>query len=106
MASDLSFVEYVCEQISAAGSIAFSKMFGEYAICCEGILVALVCDNRLFIKPTSAGRAFIGSVVEVPPYPGVKDHFLLREKLADREWLSSLVRLTEQELPAPETKKG
>ena len=105
MASDLSFVEYVCEQMSAAGSIAFRKMFGEYVIYCEGKVVALVCDNRLFIKPTSAGRDFVGQVVEAPPYPGAKDHFLVGEELEDREWLTNLVRLTEQELPVPKPRK-
>jgi TfoX/Sxy family transcriptional regulator of competence genes len=105
MASDLSFVEYVCEQMSTAGSIAFRKMFGEYAIYCEGKVVALVCDNRLFVKRTSAGRDFIGQVVEAPPYPGAKDHFLVGEELEDRVWLSNLVRLTEQELPAPKPRK-
>ena len=41
MASDLTFVEYVCDQMSAAGTITFRKMFGEYAIYCEGKVVAL-----------------------------------------------------------------
>ena len=58
MASDIAFVEYVCEQMSAAGTITSRKMFGEYAIYCEGKVVALVYDDQLFLKPTSAGRSF------------------------------------------------
>ncbi len=105
MASDLAFVEYICEQMGTAGAIAFRKMFGEYAIYCEGKVVALVCDNQLFVKPTIAGRAFVGQVVEAPPYPGAKAHFLVGEKLDDREWLSNLIRLTCAELPEPKPKK-
>jgi TfoX/Sxy family transcriptional regulator of competence genes len=105
MASDLAFVQYVCDQIGAAGTIAFRKMFGEYAIYCEGKVVALVCDDQLFMKPTAAGRSFVERVTEAPPYPGAKDHFLIGDELDDREWISDLVRITERELPVPKPKK-
>jgi len=105
MASDLAFVEYICEQMSDAGSITFRKMFGEYAIYCEGKVVALVCDNQLFVKPTTAGRSFVGQVVEAPPYQGAKAHFLVGEKLDDRDWISNLVRITGEELPLPKPRK-
>ena len=35
MASTLEFAEYVCDQISGAGSITYKKMFGEYGIYCN-----------------------------------------------------------------------
>ena len=105
MASDLDFVEFVVDQMESAGAIAYRKMFGEYALYCEGKVVALVCDNQLFVKPTKAGRSFIGNVVEAPPYPGAKPSFLIEEQLEDRDWISSLVRLTEKELPKPKPKK-
>ena len=105
MASDPEFVEYVCDQIGAAGRIAFRKMFGDYAIYCEGKVVALVCDNQFFVKPTAGGRSVIESVVEAPPYPGAKPHFLIGDRLDDREWISNLVRITERETPPPKPKK-
>ena len=106
MASDLTFVEYVRDQMSAAGTITFRKMFGEYAIYCDGKVVALVCDDQLFVKPTSAGRSFVKRVTEAPPYPGAKSHFLISDELDDREWISNLVRITERELPVPKPKKA
>jgi TfoX/Sxy family transcriptional regulator of competence genes len=105
MASDLAFVEYVCDQMRGAGQIAFRKMFGEYAIYHEGKVVALVCDNQLFIKPTSGGRSLIESVVEAAPYPCAKPHFLIGDNIDDREWLSRLIRVTGDELPLPKPKK-
>jgi len=105
MASDLAFVEYVSDQMSAAGTIAFRKMFGEYAIYCAGKVVALVCDNQLFVKPTSGGRSFIDRVVEAPPYPGAKAHFLIGDELDDREWIAELIRIIARELPVPKPKK-
>lgn len=106
MSSDLNFVEYVRDQIDGAGHVSFRKMFGEYAIYCNEKVVALVCDNQLFVKPTNRGRSMIEQVVEAPPYPSAKPYFLISEKLDDKQWLSDLIRLTAEELPAPKPKKA
>jgi DNA transformation protein len=80
-------------------------MFGEYGLYCDGKMVALVCDDQLFVKPTAAGKTFIGKVREGLPYPGAKPWFLIGgDRCEDSEWLSELVRLTERELPAPKPK--
>ena len=79
-------------------------MFGEYVLYSRGKVVALICDNQLFMKATDAGRKFIGEVVEAPPYPGAKLAFLIHDQLEDRDWLTQLVTLTEQELPMPKPK--
>ena len=106
MASDLDFVEYVVDQMHDAGPVSYRKMFGEYAVYSRGKVVALICDNQLYVKPTGAGRAFIGDVVEAPPYPGAKPSFLIGEKMEDGDWLSQLIRITEKELPLPKPKKS
>ena len=105
MASDLKFVEYVCDQVSGAGQVRYKLMFGDYAIYCDEKVVALVSDNRLLVKPTVAGRNFIGAVVEAPPYPGAKPCFLIESQLEDRDWITNLFRLTTKELPKPKPKK-
>jgi len=106
MASDLGFVEFVVEQIQNAGVIRYRKMFGEYALYCNDKVIALICDNQLFVKSTKAGESFIGKVVKAPPYPGAKPSFLIEDQIEDREWLCDLVRLTEKELPIPKPKKS
>jgi TfoX/Sxy family transcriptional regulator of competence genes len=105
MASDVKFVDFVVEQIKNAGEITAKKMFGEYGIYSDEKIVGLICDNKLFIKPTNSGRKFIGNVVEEPPYQGAKPSFLIEDKIEDSEWLSELVRLSVKELPAPKPKK-
>ncbi len=104
MASDASFVEYVMDQISYPGELESKKMFGEYALYADGKIFALVCDNKLFVKPTVEGRTFIGEVVEAPPYPGASPRFLIETQMEDREWLSELVRRTVDALPPPKLK--
>ena len=84
MASQQSSVDFILEQIKAAGEICGKKMFGEYGIFCNDKMVALVCDDKLFMKPTVAGRKFIGDIVEGCPYPGAKPysrlpHFISEE---------------------------
>ena len=105
MASDLSFVEFVVDQFEENCGVTFKKMFGEYGLFSEGKMFGMICDDRLFFKPTEGGRAYIGDVVEAPPYPGAKPIFLIEGQLEDGEWLSELVRITTRELPAPKPKK-
>lgn len=80
-------------------------MFGEYALYSKGKVVVLVCDNQLFVKPTEAGRTFIGEVIEASPYPGAKPAFLVQDQIEDGECLNQLITLTEKELPKPKPKK-
>jgi TfoX/Sxy family transcriptional regulator of competence genes len=105
MTSDKSFVDFIVDQIENADQITYKKMFGEYAIYYNGKVVALVCDNRLFVKTTEAGRAFIGNFTEVSPYTGAKVSFLIDDRVEDREWISNLIRITFEELPEPKIKK-
>ena len=105
MATNKEFVDFVLDQIENAGEITAKKMFGEYGIFSNGKIFGLICDNKLFIKPTEAGREFIEDVVEAPPYKGAKLSFLIGDKLEDRDWISNLVRITVNELPEPKQKK-
>ena len=105
MASDQSFVDFVCEQMTDAGGISYRKMFGEYAIYHYGKMVALVCDNQLYVKPTPGGQKMADDMETGSPYPNAKPHFLITEKLDDQQWLSALIMLTARELPEPKPKK-
>jgi len=104
MASDRDFVEYIAEQISDECEISFKAMFGGYTFYSKGKVVALVCDSQLFVKPTNAGKEFIGNFVEAPAYPGAKPSLLIQEQIENSEWLSELISITEKELPKPKPK--
>lgn len=105
MASRQDTADYLLEQIARAGRVSAKNMFGEYAIYCDGKVVALVCDDQLFVKPTNAGRALIGKAREGRPYPGAKPHFLIDGDLwEDADWISDLIRATARELPVPKPK--
>ncbi len=106
MATKQSTVDLILDAMAGAGQVSARKMFGEYGVYCGGKLVALVCDEQLFIKPTDAGRAFLGEVDTAPPYPGAKPCFRIAgERWDDRDWLSELVRVTAAALPPPKEKR-
>jgi TfoX/Sxy family transcriptional regulator of competence genes len=106
MSSKQETVDLIVKQMSAAGEVSARKMFGEYGIYCDGKMVASVCDDQLFVKPTASGRAFIGRVVESPPYPGAKPGFLISPKqYKNFQWLSELINITARELPPPKKRK-
>jgi TfoX/Sxy family transcriptional regulator of competence genes len=105
MASDLEFVTYVVDQCDESLGVRFKRMFGEFGLYSHDTFIGVICDNSLFLKPTEGGRAFIGSVVEAPPYPGAKPSFRIGDQIEDSAWLSELVRITAREVPAPKVKR-
>ena len=104
MASNTDFVQYIADQCSGAGDIVTKKMFGDYAIYCDGKIFGLICDDCFYVKPTSAGQTLLGMVDLRPPYEGAKDYFYIAD-VDDRDRLSALVRETCKALPAPKVKK-
>ena len=106
MSSRQSTIDFILDQISEAGDVSARKMFGEYGVYCAEKMVASVCDDQLFVKPTAGGRSLLKAVTEASPYPGAKPCFLISaETLEDRDALTELIKVTAQELPLPVKKK-
>jgi TfoX/Sxy family transcriptional regulator of competence genes len=104
MASDLKTVAFIADQSGLGTRLTHKRMFGEYALYLNTKVVAFVCDNKLFLKPTDAGRALLGSPTEAPAYPGSKNYFLLEEQLEDPALLRKALEVTESVLPLPKPK--
>ena len=107
MATKQSTANYIQDQLSELEHVATRKMFGEYALYCDGKVVGLICDNTLFVKITDSGKAFVGSLYEEgEAYKGAKPSMKIsNDQLEDHEWLSHLIRLTADSLPAPKPKR-
>lgn len=104
MASNLDFVEYVCEQISGAGEITYKKMFGEYGVYCNQKIIGVICDDQFFVKKTEAGARIYPDCEEAAPYAGAKAHFLI-DRVDDRDLMAQFIAATYEELPMPKPKK-
>ena len=108
MATDQDFVDYVAEQVGVGNRLTRRKMFGEYALYANQKVVALVCDNMLYLKPTEPGRALLeemSQVNEQAPFPGAKMWFSIDAELDNPERLGELLRVTERAVPAPKEKR-
>jgi TfoX/Sxy family transcriptional regulator of competence genes len=78
------------------------KMFGEYGFYLGDRMVALVCDDTLFVKDLPQCRELVGNLPLQPPYPGAKPHLVLAPEVQEREGLlADLFRTLARILPAP-----
>jgi TfoX/Sxy family transcriptional regulator of competence genes len=105
MATKQSTIDFLTDQIRQAGNIRSRKMFGEYALYCNEKVVAFVCDDQLYVKPSSIAHEFLGDEALSPPYPGAKNYYLVpEEKWDDSEWLTEFIQKTAAVLPIPKQK--
>ncbi|MGD0838883.1 MAG: TfoX/Sxy family protein [Polyangia bacterium] len=107
MATSQSTADFILDQLSSVPNVRVRKMFGEYALYCGDKVVALICDDQLFVKITPAGKVAVrDSYAESIAYPGAKPSLLVSASdLEDHERLSELIRVTSAALPPPKAKK-
>ncbi len=107
MSTSNEFAQHIAELVENAGNIRYRKMFGEFALYCDEKVVAFLCDDQLFVKPTPEGQAFADNnglpTMPAPPYPGAKDYMLVEAE--DRDLVTDLIRLTAEVLPLPKNRK-
>lgn len=106
MATQQRTIDYLIGQAANAGTVLAKPMFGEYGLYVDGKIIGLVCDDKLFVKPTGSGRAHAEPVVDASPYPGAKPQMLIEaDRWEDADWLGELLRVTAAELPTPKPRK-
>ena len=108
MATSESTIEFLLDQLGAVQGVRARKMFGESALDCGEKVVALVCDDQLFVKITAPGKALVGTrYAEGFAYPGAKASILVGAgDLEDHDRLAELIRVTAAALPSPKPKKA
>ncbi len=106
MANKQETLDLIAFHAAGAGNVRIKKMFGEAALYLDEVVVALICDDRLYLKPTEAGKEVLGEPELGPPYPGAKDHFVVPESaVTDSGNLVELLQVTKANLPSPKPKK-
>lgn len=91
----------------AALPVRTRAMFGEYGLYCDERFTALICNDTLYVKPTTIAADYLSDDALAPPYDGAKDHYAVpAERLDDREWLQAFIARTASELPPPKPKKN
>ena len=102
-----SRAETIAHLLDALDALPLSarKMFGEYALYLDGKVVALVCDDQLFLKPTAGALAVLSDCPTGAPYRGAKPHLLVTDALDDPDPVIAALRAIAADLPAPKPKK-
>lgn len=105
MASSARTIQDLTAALTDLPGLSARKMFGEYAIYLQGKVVALVCDDLLFIKPTPGALALLAGLPLAPPYPGAKPHLCHAAALDDPDLTAAALRAAAADLPEPVPKK-
>lgn len=112
MSSTKDFLDFVIDQIKNKDLVKSKKMFGEYVIYYENKVVALICNNKLFIKNTKSGIEFVKKELRKEnlhlssPFPKAKDWILLEDEIENREFLNELIEITREDLEINIKKKN
>jgi DNA transformation protein len=65
-ASD-SFAEFLREQLAPLGRLTMRRMFGKTGVFCDGIMLAMVRDNTLYLRVDDDNRAAFNEACSFPP---------------------------------------
>ena len=102
MATDVSYIEYVCEQIHGDYAVRYKKMFGEYIVYANDKPVLLVCDNTVYVKKLNELSEIMQNADCGIPYEGTKDHYIL--DIDDVNLVERVIAILEQVTPLPKKK--
>ena len=104
MATDLEFIQYVCEQISETGRIRYRKMFGEYMAYVNDKPILLVCNNSVYIKQHACLEDLMKESEKGIPYNGAKEHYIL--DIDNKELCTEVIKLVEPLVNIPKSKSN
>lgn len=104
MATSVSFIQYVCEQLNGIGSIRYRKMFGEYMVYVNDKPVIIVCDGIAYIKMIEDIKEIMKDSETGYPYEGAKEHYIL--DIDDSNFSKMVISKVEEVTPLPKKKKS
>ena len=101
MATDLSYIQFVIEQLRGEDA-TYKKMFGEYMVYVEGKPVFTVCDNTVFVKEVKELEEIMAEADKGFPYDGAKECYIL--DIENAELVEKVVAVLKQVTPLPKRK--
>ena len=105
MATQKDTIEFILDKLGDPKIFTARSMFGEYALYARGKVVALICDDLLYVKILPASSALEDVCEQGPPYPGAKPHYIVEEsQLSTIEDLPELLLNIAAALPAKKKK--
>jgi TfoX/Sxy family transcriptional regulator of competence genes len=81
MATQKETIEFILEKLDDPKTFTARAMFGEYALYALGKVVALVCDDLLYVKIMPESAALAETCEQGEPYPGAKLYYIVTEDM-------------------------
>jgi TfoX/Sxy family transcriptional regulator of competence genes len=106
MGTSAATIAHLLETLEGARGLCARKMFGEYALYLQDRVVALVCDDQLFLKPTPGARAALPDAEPALPFPRANPYLLVTDALDDPDRVVAALTAIAAEVPAPKRRKG
>jgi TfoX/Sxy family transcriptional regulator of competence genes len=101
MATQKETVEFILSKLRHGGRFIARPMFGEYALYADGKVVALICDDRLYVKIVPASVDLDALCEQGQPYNGAKPHYIVDEgQLSTIDRLPMILLAVADALPA------
>ncbi len=80
MATSKDTITFILERLGRDPRFSARAMFGEYALYADGKVVALVCNDMLYVKITPASTALEDVCEKDAPYPSAKQYYVVAEE--------------------------
>ncbi len=105
MSTQKEVIEFILEKLANPKRFSARAMFGEYALYADGKVVALVCDDRLYVKILPSSQQLEKICEKGSPYPDAKPHYIVEEdQLSNIEELPSILFNISKSLPEKKKK--
>lgn len=106
MSTQKETVDFILEKLGHPKHFSTRAMFGEYALYANKKVVALICDDQLYVKIVPPSKELEDVCEKDEPYPGAKPHYLVEEdQLSKLDNLPGILFDIAKSLPAKKKKK-
>lgn len=85
MGTQKQTVDFILGKLRHSDRFSVRAMFGEYALYADAKVVALICDDRLYVKIVPASSVLESECEKGTPYPGAKEHYIVDEGMLARD---------------------
>jgi TfoX/Sxy family transcriptional regulator of competence genes len=105
MSTQRETVDFILEKLEHTDRFSVRAMFGEYALYADGKVVALICDDQLYVKILPASQELEDICDKSEPYKGAKPCYLVEEsQLSHIDGLADILFAIAKALPKKKKK--
>ena len=99
-------IDFILKKLGDPKRFSVRAMFGEYALYADGKVVALVCDDLLYVKIFPASDELENICEKGEPYPGAKLWYIVEEgQMSTIGNLTSILFAIAEAVPAKKKSK-